>query len=89
MKLLNTLLLSIPLSCCSVAPAFADKLYLGQLTRHISKSQNITNESHELLIYEHSSGWGGGYFKNSYDRDTFIFGKSFALAKNHVGEVGV
>ena len=71
-------------------PSHADKLYVGQLTYHFDKEDTqVTNESHELLIYQHDSGWVGGYFKNSYDKDTFLVGKSFTLLKNDTFDVGV
>jgi len=60
----------------------ADTLYLGAKSHHFNPvDDNIVRESHALVVYEHSSGWMGGYWRNSYDKDTFTLGYHYYLWK--------
>lgn len=60
----------------------ADTLYLGQKSHHFNPvGEDIVRESHALVVYEHSSGWMGGYWRNSYDRDTYSVGYHYYLWK--------
>jgi hypothetical protein len=54
-----------------LAECKADTLYVGAKSHHFAPvDDDVKRESHALLMYEHSSGWMGGYWRNSYDRET-------------------
>lgn len=54
-------------------------LYLGQKSYHFDIHEKIKRESHSLLIYENNSGYMAGYWRNSYDKDTFSIGHHYKL----------
>lgn len=51
------------------APVQADEVYLGGWSKHFL-SEDITNETHNLVAYRSDHGYMAGYFKNSYGDDT-------------------
>ena len=57
-----------------------DTLYLGLISSHHNDCRNCDsgqwNESHNLIGYSNSK-YFVGYMKNSYNRDSYILGKSF------------
>lgn len=60
----------------------ADTLYLGQKSHHFNPvGRGIVRESHALAIYEHSSGWMVGYWRNSYNNDSYAVGYHHYLWK--------
>lgn len=74
---LIAVLFLFPTSSCK-----ADTLYLGQKSHHFDPvGDGIVRESHALVIYEHSSGWMVGYWRNSYDRDSYAVGYHYYLWK--------
>ena len=73
---------------CTV-DAYADSLYLGQWSHHFKKSQEIKREKHPLVLYEYDdTGVLFGYWKNSYNRNTFAIGKSFVNVETKYGKFG-
>lgn len=64
------IVLTVVYSC-----AKADTVYLGQKSHHFKPvGKGITRESHSLLIYENEDGWMAGYWRNSFNKDTFAVG---------------
>lgn len=66
MKMLIVLMLS--LICVN---ASADSLYTGAWSTHINPHEDVNNEKHNLIAYEHSN-IVVGYFKNSFSYDSAI-----------------
>lgn len=48
---------------------------LGGWSTHL-KSETVTNETHNIVAAEHR-GYGFGYFKNSFGRDSFFVSKNW------------
>lgn len=66
--------------------AKADSLLLGGWSVHLASDYDY-NEEHNLVAYERNK-WIGGYFKNSFNRDTYFVGRVFNM-RTPVGEIGV
>ena len=78
------------LSLLFVPITFADTLYLGQISKHFKKDTEIKRERHKLVIYEwEDSGVLVGYWRNSYDRNTYAIGKRLIEKGTHFGNFGV
>lgn len=55
--------------------AKADTLYVWQHSKHFPPvGKDIVREDHPLLIYENDRGWMAGYWRNSFNKDTFAVG---------------
>tara|TARA_R110000822_G_scaffold154105_5_gene293596 strand:- start:293 stop:697 length:405 start_codon:yes stop_codon:yes gene_type:complete len=68
----------------------ADSLYVGQWSHHFKKTDEITREKHPLVLYNHDkSGAMFGYWRNSFDRDTFAVARSFVKVDTAYGMFGV
>lgn len=65
-----------------------DILYLGQISHHHGEPEEVVREKHALIIYE-SNGWMGGYWRNSYDRDTFSLGYHHVVFGNNDYNIGI
>lgn len=66
---------------CACDYASADNLYVGAWSKHINP-QNVTNESHDLIAYEHN-GYIAGRMINSYGDETYLAGKEFVSEKTN------
>jgi len=60
---------------CLSFNASAWELKLGGASIHTTSS-NYTNSFHRVFVVSHKD-YFAGYFKNSYDTDSFVIGKSF------------
>lgn len=63
----------------SVSAAAETRLALGGWSHHYKWKDTVTNETHNIVALEHA-GYSGGYFKNSFGRDTFFIAKNWRWA---------
>ena len=80
MRFLITLVFSLMLFSC--VPAFANdntdvRVAIGGWSSHFPGAEDgVINETHNIIGVEYK-GYSAGYFKNSYDRDTFFIAKNW------------
>lgn len=74
MKSIVSVLLTVALSATTVVAE--TRLAIGGWSHHYAWKDTITNETHNILALEHE-GYSAGYFKNSFDRDTFFVAKNW------------
>lgn len=86
-KLIKTALFLIMTGATQVALS-QHTLYVGQLSHHFGDPDDVVREKHPLIIYE-QNGWMGGYWRNSYDRDTFSLGYHHILLGDYQYNVGL
>lgn len=73
----------VALLFCLSTPCWADTLYLGAKSHHFDPvGDGITRESHALIIYENDDGWMGGYWRNSFNKDTYAIGYHHKFWRN-------
>ena len=76
------ILIMLPNEAC----AADERLYLGGISHHFGPGEY--KERHALLIYERNR-FAVGYWRNSYDKDTYYLGGKPIQFKTELGEFGV
>lgn len=74
-------LISVAICVFCLVVSFAanaeESIYIGQISHHYNPNNDVKRESHPLLLFETKDNIMYGYWRNSYNRDTFAFGKKF------------
>ena len=78
-------------SCTPLPKAVAGNLHIGQISHHFVQHEGLTwREKHPLIMYEdEETNFIFGYFKNSYNEDSFVLGKYFFKNRTGIGDFSI
>lgn len=68
-------LLFVLLFIFSISAEADDAIYIGHISDHLYESIHVKRESHPLVIYETDDNVLYGYWRNSFNKNTFVYGK--------------